>query len=529
LIFEEETMNAQKKVIELQAKIDEKAVRSKILKEIIYNDPKIINCLSLALRVAVENITVLIWGESGVGKENLARLICEQSHRNGKELFIVNCGALARELIPSLLFGHRKGAYTGAHEDKEGYFEMADGATLFLDEIGELPLDVQANLLRVLEDGTYTRVGETTLRRTNARIIAATNKNLSEMVAGKKFREDLFYRLNQFPIHIPPLREIPDDIPLLVNHFKDRALENKKPRLLSIPQKTMDLMMSYPWPGNIRELKNVIEKAIIISDDSNVIQPEHLQLELETIEHITINAPSISGYSPTTLNEHELVAICLALHCAEKKEQAGAANILGVSRRTISYKIKAYGIDWKNPLANIEHLRTSNFSTDAANLRILELEEKIEGFHLAFKQIEIELEKRGRQIESLKTDLEQEQLENQSLTEKTKRFEAKLKKEISAKNVPALKMPPTPIEIRELVEVSERESTDKERQLHEQIVLLTKQLGEEKAANRRTETLGIEEQILELAGASEFKKRYPQITLGQTTLSEAMLYGRVAN
>ena len=221
--------------------------------------------LSQAEQVARTDSTVLLLGETGTGKELLARAIHSMSLRKDRTLVTVNCASLPPTLIESELFGREKGAYTGALTRMTGRFELADGSTLFLDEIGELPLDLQSKLLRVLEQGQFERLGSSRTTKVNVRIIAATNRDIEQEVKDGKFRRDLFYRLNVFPIVIPPLRERPEDIPLLVRAIVKEFQKRMGKEIESIPKKTMQALQSYSWPGNVRELRNLIEHAMILS------------------------------------------------------------------------------------------------------------------------------------------------------------------------------------------------------------------------------------------------------------------------
>ena len=221
--------------------------------------------LSKADQVAGTDATVLLLGETGTGKELLARAIHGMSLRKDRPLITVNCAALPPTLIESELFGREKGAYTGAMTRMTGRFEIADGSTLFLDEIGEMPIDLQSKLLRVLEEGVFERLGSTTPLHVDVRIIAATNRDIAQEIKDGRFRKDLFYRLNVFPIVIPPLRERPDDIPLLVRAVVNEFQKKMKKEIESIPKKSLQALQSYSWPGNVRELRNVIEHAMILN------------------------------------------------------------------------------------------------------------------------------------------------------------------------------------------------------------------------------------------------------------------------
>ncbi len=215
--------------------------------------------------VAPTESTVLILGETGTGKELIARAIHTASSRSGRPFVKLNCAAIPTGLLESELFGHEKGAFTGAIAQRIGRFELADGGTIFLDEVGDIPLELQTKLLRVLQEREFERLGSTRTLRTDARLIAATNRELHNMVEQRKFREDLFYRLNVFPIYVPALRERSEDIPLLVNHFAQRFARRMNRTIETIPAETMAALTRYPWPGNIRELQNLIERAVILS------------------------------------------------------------------------------------------------------------------------------------------------------------------------------------------------------------------------------------------------------------------------
>lgn len=241
--------------------------------EMVYGSIEFSNVLTELEKVAPTNATVLLLGESGTGKELLARAIHNISNRNNKPLIKVNCSAIPRELIESELFGHKKGSFTGAINDKAGKFELADGGTLFLDEIGELPLDMQPKILRFLQEGEIEVVGGTGLKKLDVRVIAATNRNLKEEIEKKRFREDLFFRLNVFPIEVPPLRKRKDDIPLLVEHFVDKFNKAYAKNIKYVSDEAMFQLKEYEWPGNIRELENLIERASILSTNETLIIP----------------------------------------------------------------------------------------------------------------------------------------------------------------------------------------------------------------------------------------------------------------
>ncbi len=287
-------------------------------------------------KVAATDSIVLLTGETGTGKELIARAIHNLSSWERNVLIKVNCGALPANLVESELFGHERGAFTGATEKRKGRFELANGGTIFLDEVGELPLDTQAKLLRVLEQQEFERVGGTQTLKVNVRVIAATNRNLGEAVKQGAFRSALFYRLNIFPISIPPLRERMDDIPLLTNHFIKKFSSRLGKRIESINPKAMEKLMNYDWPGNVRELANILERAVILCED-NVLKPEHISI---SAQH------SATKVELSTLEDAEREHILKAL---EKTGglvggPKGAAELLGLKRTTLLTKMKKLGI-----------------------------------------------------------------------------------------------------------------------------------------------------------------------------------------
>jgi DNA-binding NtrC family response regulator len=293
----------------------------------------------LVEEVANSDVTVLIEGESGTGKEIVARSIHARSARRERPFISVNCAALAEQLLEAELFGHVKGAFTGAVANKPGRFQLADGGTLFLDEIGDLSPKGQGDLLRVLEDGAFRMVGGSELIRVNVRVIAATNKNLQAAVAETKFREDLFYRLQIVPIVMPPLRERPDDIPLLIEKFFDHFTAKHKRRRKRLSGDAMQLCQRFPWPGNVRQLRNVIERLVITCREPQV-EVSHLPDFLRDYEK---NTTTFTVRPGTPLAEVEKMLIQQTLtHVTSNREQA--AKALGISRRALQYKLKEYGL-----------------------------------------------------------------------------------------------------------------------------------------------------------------------------------------
>lgn len=287
-----------------------------------------------ARRVASTDSAVLITGETGTGKELIAQLIHDVSSRAGKTMVTVNCAALPPTLIESELFGREKGAYTGAMTQQIGRFEVADGSTLFLDEVSELPLNLQAKLLRVLEEGTFERLGSIKTQRVNVRLIAATNRALLTLVKEGLFRSDLYYRLNVFPIDVPPLRSRSEDIPSLVWHFVRLFSRKMGKNVVTIPRQTMDQLRNYPWPGNIRELRNTIERAVILTNSTalNVVLP--------------VEDASTARDGQMTLEEVERSHIIKALELANWRirGKGGAAERLGVVPTTLHSKLNKLGI-----------------------------------------------------------------------------------------------------------------------------------------------------------------------------------------
>ena len=297
--------------------------------DFIAGDPRMVKVLELARRVAATNATVLITGESGTGKEIVARCIHHNSPRAQRVFVAVNSAALSPTLIESELFGHERGAFTGAVGQHIGRFERAHGGTLFLDEIGELDAGSQAKLLRVLQDKTLERVGGTRQITVDVRIIAATNRSLKQCVAEGKFREDLYYRLAAFPIDLPPLRDRPSDIRRLARHFLEKSLRELGKHGVTLSAEAETVLMNYSWPGNVRELENTMERVAILCDE--VVQPDDLP--------VTADGPS----RPVLFKDIERNAIETAL-----EENAGnrtrAARQLGISLRTLQYRLKEYGI-----------------------------------------------------------------------------------------------------------------------------------------------------------------------------------------
>ncbi len=295
-------------------------------------------------KVADYKSTVLITGESGTGKELVARALHYNSSRAKGPFIAVNCGAIPEQLLESELFGYVKGAFTDARSDKRGLFAEANGGTLFLDEIGELPLPLQVKLLRVIQEEEVRRVGDTKSFKIDVRIVAATIRNLSEEVEGRRFRQDLFYRLNVLPVHIPPLRERPEDIPLLVEHFLKQSSQRLGKKVNQVDPEAMRLLTGYPWPGNVRELENTVERACVFAEKETVtrdVLPEGFVAMTDRVR-LTLDSGELSIKKTTRIIENELIT--RALH-ATGGNRTAAARLLEISHRALLYKIKEYEID----------------------------------------------------------------------------------------------------------------------------------------------------------------------------------------
>lgn len=306
---------------------------------IVGNSPAIRKVKELIARVAPTDSPVLIEGESGTGKELVAAEIHDASSRKERPFVIVNCAAVPETLIEAELFGFKKGAFTGAVQSKPGQFKVADGGTLFLDEIGEVPLSIQAKLLRAIEYGEFLPLGSTEPVKVNARIIAATNRNLAELVEKGAFREDLYFRLNVFPIRIPPLRERREDIAPIAEHF----LKEWNAKSTTLSEEVADKLEKYSWPGNVRELRNILERAIILSGGER-IEPEHIITgeRVDSGDSLSAHLSSILGRA--TLPEIEKRLVELALE-SSNWNKSRAAEMLGITRRALYGRLEKFGID----------------------------------------------------------------------------------------------------------------------------------------------------------------------------------------
>jgi len=315
---------------------DERDDRDRQFDHIVGNSPALELALAEVQRVAPTDSTVLVLGETGTGKELIAHAIHNLSARCGRPFVKVNCAAIPFDLLESELFGHEKGAFTGAVAQKLGRFEMADTGTLFLDEIGDLPLALQPKLLRVLQEQEFERLGSGRTHHINVRLVAATHRDLAEMVARNEFRSDLYYRLNVFPVVVPPLRERREDIRQLVLHFAEVFARRMGKHIEQIPETTMDAFIAYPWPGNVRELQNLIERAVIRSDEGVLPNP------LPASQANTVSTVAPQG----TLHEYEATLILQTLRAAGGMigGPRGAAARLGLKRTTLVSKMKRLGI-----------------------------------------------------------------------------------------------------------------------------------------------------------------------------------------
>jgi two-component system NtrC family response regulator len=322
----------------LREQLGEKGVTTD---RIIYRSEKMSALINMAGRVAASRATVLLQGESGTGKELLARLIHHLSPRAARRIIAVNCGALHENLLESELFGHEKGAFTGATARRIGRFEEADGGTLFLDEIGELSPQVQVKLLRFLQEHEFQRLGGNQTLRTDVRVISATNRELEQRVKEGAFRDDLFYRLNVVLMSLPPLRERKEDIPILIDHFLKRYAEENGKEIAGLSSEAQDVLLKYDYPGNVRELENIIERAVVIAREA-VISVEDLPFS-ESMEETTESRKAEEGLLRGSIEELEKKLIVEAMENAGD-HQIRAAEFLGISERMLRYKLKKYGL-----------------------------------------------------------------------------------------------------------------------------------------------------------------------------------------
>ena len=311
--------------------------------------------LALATRVATSDANVLISGETGTGKELIAQAIHKRSARASRPFVAINCGAIPPALLASELFGHERGAFTGAIQRRAGRFEMAEGGTIFLDEVGELPLETQVVLLRVLQEREFERVGGGHPIPANVRVVAATNRNLKRQTVAGTFRQDLFYRLNVFPIHLPPLRERAGDIPILVEHLVQRYASSFGKGIKGVSGQSLHLLRSYNWPGNVRELQNVIERAVILCDGDTLTIEEDWLIPESSIEFVSTSLNSENSVIPSDRiipitnalkdSERSMIESALRVSRGIVSGPNGAAAQLGVPRTTLEARIAALGLN----------------------------------------------------------------------------------------------------------------------------------------------------------------------------------------
>jgi formate hydrogenlyase transcriptional activator len=308
---------------------------------IVGQSPALREVLQLVEMVASTDSTVLLLGETGTGKELIARAIHDRSRRKNRTLVKLNCAAIPSGLLESELFGHERGAFTGAVTQKIGRLELAEQGSLFLDEIGDIPLELQPKLLRVLQEREFERLGSTRTKNVNVRVVAATHRNLEEMILEKQFRSDLYYRLNVFPISIPPLRERPEDIPLLVRHFVQQFAKRMDKRVDAISSETMEALTRYPWPGNIRELQNVMERSVVIHKKGNLCVKKSW-LSRESFQTGPATHPL---FKRSALEDREMIGAALAETRGRVSGPTGAAAKLGIPPSTLESKIRSMNIN----------------------------------------------------------------------------------------------------------------------------------------------------------------------------------------
>jgi formate hydrogenlyase transcriptional activator len=338
----EDRRQAEQRLQNENVALREEIDRASMFEEIVGISRALHAVLSRVSKVAPTDSTVLITGETGTGKELVARAIHRRSHRSSRAFVSVNCAAVPRDLIASELFGHEKGAFTGATQRRLGRFELAEGGTIFLDEIGELPAETQIALLRVLQEHEFGRVGGSGSLRTNVRVIAATNRNLEAAIAAGTFRSDLFYRLNVFPIEVPPLRERQEDIPVLVDYFIDRYARKAGKSIRGVNKKSLELLQSYAWPGNIRELQNVIERSVIVCDTENFSVDESW---LSRQPRSTGSKSQLELSQKLASHEREIIEGALRESGGRVSGPSGAAAKLGIPGSTLETKIRSLKID----------------------------------------------------------------------------------------------------------------------------------------------------------------------------------------
>lgn len=308
--------------------------------KIIYKSQHMAELISLAGRVAASKASILIQGESGTGKELLARLIHQLSPRSHKSIVVVNCGALHEQLLESELFGHEKGAFTGASSRRIGRFEEADGGTLFLDEIGELSPTIQVKLLRFLQEREFQRLGSNINLQVDVRIISATNRDLDEQVKEGSFREDLYYRLKVVTMVLPPLRERKEDLSLLINYFIEKFASENGKNIKGLTAEARDMLLKYDYPGNVRELVNIMERAVVIARNQYITTED---LPFKSVSPAEVTGKKVAGALRESVDDLERKLIIEAMEKTQDN-QTKAADILGISERMLRYKLKKYGL-----------------------------------------------------------------------------------------------------------------------------------------------------------------------------------------
>ena len=338
----EDRKAAEQRLQDENVSLREEIDKASMFEEIVGTSVPLIRVLSRISKVAPTDSTVLITGETGTGKELVARAIHRRSERSSSAFVSVNCAVIPRDLIASELFGHEKGAFTGATQRRLGRFELAEKGTIFLDEIGELPAETQIALLRVLQEHEFERIGGTGTLPTDVRVIAATNRDLEAAIAAGTFRSDLFYRLNVFPIEMPTLRERNEDIPLLVGYFLERYGRKAGKSFQTVNKQSLDLLQSYPWPGNIRELQNVIERSVIVSDGA-IFSVDESWLSRQPRTHESKKPLDLS--QKLAAQEREIIESALRECGGQVSGATGAAARLGMPGTTLDSKIKSLGID----------------------------------------------------------------------------------------------------------------------------------------------------------------------------------------
>jgi len=337
----EDRKQAEERIRNETFALREEIDRTSMSEEIVGSSRPLRRVLAQVDKIAPTDSTVLIFGETGTGKELIARSIHKRSKRSPRAFIAVNCAAIPPSLIASELFGHEKGAFTGAGQRRLGRFEAAEGGTIFLDEVGELPLETQIALLRVLQDKKIERVGSNQSISVDIRVLAATNRDLNAAISAGAFRRDLFYRLNVVPIEIPSLRERKDDIPLLLEYLIDRYAQTAGKKIRKMERKTLELFQAYDWPGNIRELQNVVERAVILSDGETFVVDDSWFVK-GSKEPI---GPTIPFADEVALHEKELIEAALKESKGRVSGPSGAAGRLGIPRQTLDSRIKVLGID----------------------------------------------------------------------------------------------------------------------------------------------------------------------------------------